>query len=349
MLSWRFSLRGRVLLPRRILLILVGAFLATGCGGVTTPQTLGPVLVCPANLTMQSADRNALPVFYDAPQVIAGEPPLSTKCSPQSGAIFVFGSSTVTCTTTDAVGRTGSCAFTVTVAIAPRISATSFVAFGNSITEGKTPSGALAKSYPEDLRELLAARYTTQAIVVVNAGCGGESSTGGAGPPCTGGVVRLPAILDLFHPEVVLLEEGVNDLSNGDASAIPSIIDALKAMIRDANIRGVRVFLATFPPERVGGSRAGAALVIPAANEEIRRLAAAEHVILVDLYIGFGGTPDPYIDVDGLHPTEAGYLKMAQLYFDAIRTSFELPTTAGSAMELVRNMPAQHSPFVRPR
>jgi lysophospholipase L1-like esterase len=342
MLSWRFSLCGRAHLPRRSLLILFGAFVAAGCGGPTNPQTLGPILVCPANLTVHSLDGNASPVIYEAPQVVAGEPPLRTKCSPESGAVFLVGASTVTCTTTDAVGRTSSCAFTVTVDVPPRISATSFVAFGNSVTEGKLASGTLAKSYPENLRELLTARYASQTIVVVNAGCGGESTV--AGGLCTGGVVRLPAVLDTIHPEVLLLEEGINDLSGGSASAIQPMIDALRTMVRDAKGRGIAVFLETLPPEREGGSRAGAFPAIPEANHQIRLLALSEHVTLVDLYEGFGGNPDPYIDTDGLHPTELGYQKIAQLVFDVIRMSLELKPGVASAMELVRNMPPARQP-----
>ena len=166
----------------------------------------------------------------------------------------------------------------------------------------------------------------------------------GAGPPCTGGVVRLPAVLDTVHPEVLLLEEGINDLSGGSSAAIPPLIDALRSMIHEAGGRGVRVFLATLLPERAGGSRAGALPAIPEANNQIRLLASGEHVTLVDLYEGFGGNPDPYIDIDGLHPNELGYQKIAQLFFDAIRTSLELKPGVASSIQLVRNM-LSPSPF----
>lgn len=336
-------------LPRHSPIVLFGAFLATGCGGPTSPSPLGPTLICPVNLTVQSLDGNASPVVYDPPQVVAGEPPLRTRCSPESGANFLLGASTVTCTTTDAAGRTASCAFTVTLVVPHHIEATSFVAFGNSITEGKQASGVLAKSYPENLRELLAARYSSQTFVVVNAGCGGESTMAGAGPPCIGGVVRLPAVLDTIHPEVLLLEEGINDLSGGNPSAIQPLIDAVRSMVREAKTRGIIVFLATFTPVRAGGTPPrgnGPLPVIPEANAQIRLLAQSEHATLVDLYEGFGGSPDPYIDSDGLHPTEPGYQKIAQLFFDAIRTRLELPRSATS---LVRNMPAQRPPFTRLR
>ena len=292
------------------------------------------------NLTVQSLDGNASPVIYEPPTVIAGEPPLKIACTPDSGAIFVLGKSTVTCNVTDAFLRVDSCAFTVTLTTAPQLSATHFMAFGNSITEGKNASGTiLQNNYPENLRAMLAARYTTQTISVLNKGFGGEWAVEGA--------KRLPGELNANHPGALLLEEGVNDLAGGQPSSITPMIDALRTMVRQAKDRGIPVFLGTLPPEREGGSRASAFPAIPEANNQIRLLALGEHVPLVDLYEGFGGSPDPYIDTDGLHPNERGYQKMAQLFFDAIRLSLEVQPGVTSSMELVRNMPSQNPPFTR--
>ncbi len=65
----------------------------------------------------------------------------------------------------------------------------------------------------------------------------------------------------------------------------------------------------------------------------------------MDLYAGFDGSPDPYIGADGLHPNDLGYQRIAQLFFDVIRTSLELPAGVASSMELVRYMPAQYPPY----
>lgn len=283
--------------------------------------------------------------------MVAGEPPFRTKCSPESGAIFLPGTSTVTCTTTDGFLRTGSCAFTVTVASVPQLVATQFMAFGNSITQGKNAAGTiLSNNYPADLRTLLASRYSaqSQSILVANLGCGGENAV--AGPDACGqggGVVRLPIVLNQYHPQALLIEEGVNDLFAGSPAAIQPMIDALRSMVREAKGRGIAVFLTTLLPERAGGSRASALPAITEANLQIRLLALREHVTLVDLYQGFGGSPDPYIDTDGLHPNELGYQKIAQLFFDAIRSTLELQVGPTSSMELVRNMPSQNPPFAR--
>src|SRR4029079_16841902 len=134
---------------------------------------------------------------------------------------------------------TGSCTFSVTVSSAPVLAATRFMAFGNSITEGKIASGDKPDPYTELLQNMLAARYSGQTIVVVNEGCGGERVAGVSDPPpCIGGGAGVPGKRDQDNPQVVLLEEGVNDLTFGGAAAIPAMTDALRTMIRTARGRG---------------------------------------------------------------------------------------------------------------
>jgi lysophospholipase L1-like esterase len=229
------------------------------------------------------------------------------------------------------------CTFNVTVQSPPKLAATRFVAFGDSITEGKIADGTLLPSggYWGDLSSLLAARYLTQTITIAPRGCGGETAgpfpPGVDPPPCStagGGVARLARVLVSDNPQVVLLLEGVNDLSlGGDPSAIAPMIGALRSMIDESRIRGARVFLATLTPTRATGTpspRGRAAMpLIPAANDAIRQLAASQGEVLVDLYQGFNGNPDPYIDTDGLHPNAVGYQKIADIFFDAIHANLE--------------------------
>jgi lysophospholipase L1-like esterase len=335
MLSWQFSLYSRSRVARLSLLVLVSAFLVGGCGdGVVNPSTLAPVIVCPMPVAAQSVDGNPVTVTYEPPQVVAGEPPLRISCTPQSGTLFPLGVSAVTCSVADSVGRVNACSFNVTVTRTPRLSASTFMAFGNSITEGKTAFGATPNNYPENLRKLLTARYTTQEIKVFNRGLGGETAVNGA--------IRIHQDLDDFNPQVLLLEEGVNDLALTDPAKIDNMIAALRDMIREAKSRSIVVFLATLTPVRRGGTppRGDAAYpFVLEANSRIRALALTEGTTLVDLFEGFGGSPDPYIDVDGLHPNEAGYQRMADLFFFAIRQRLESVSGTGSET-LVTNLPA---------
>ena len=81
---------------------------------------------------------------------------------------------------------------------------------------------------------MLAQRYPAQNldIKVINDGSQGETAVDGAG--------RLDSDLSLYRPDVLLLQEGVNDIDHtGSASSIPPAIDALRTMIRDAKGRGI--------------------------------------------------------------------------------------------------------------
>jgi lysophospholipase L1-like esterase len=237
----------------------------------------------------------------------------------------------VTCTARDAGRRTAACSFAVTVVRVPRIAATRFMAFGDSITEGATSScnrvtpfmsfaqtmlvleaspGA-SWSYPSVLQELMRSRYSAQQPSVSNRGFGGESTSRGA--------ARLPGVLAEEAPEVLLLQEGANDIN---ASRDPASIAAdLRSMVRSARARGVEVFLGTLLPQQprqLGSCRGFGASNVAAANDRIRSVAATEQATLVDLFQSFGGVPGDLIGPDGLHPTNAGYRKIAETFFETI-------------------------------
>ena len=209
---------------------------------------------------------------------------------------------------------------------APLISATRYVSFGDSITEGKLgPSvyhgdDRFPDSYSGVLYNLLVQRYTAQAFEVFAAGFGGEC----AQVCLPNGVSRLPGVLNADTPQVLLLQEGANDLNVLGSAAIPGLVSGLRAMTMEARSRGIIVFLGTLLPQRRGGSHAGDPALIPLANAQIRSLAASEGATLVDLYESFGGSPDPYIDKDGLHATPAGYTRIAETFFAAIRSRLEI-------------------------
>jgi lysophospholipase L1-like esterase len=309
-------------------------------------------LSCPASQTVPSLNGADQPVTFPLAKATGGAAPITIGCSPPSGSLFSVGTSRVTCTAIDARQQSGTCTFSVTVQGPPKLAATRFVAFGDSITEGKIADGTLLPNhgYVGYLSSSLAARYLTQTITMIDEGCGGETAgpipPGDGVPSCTtsgGGVARLPGAIANDNPQVLLLLEGVNDLGSGDPAAIAPMVNALRTMIDEARIRQVKVFLATLTPTRAGGTpqqRGTAALpLIAPADAQIRQLAAAEGVVLVDLYQGFGGSPDPYIDTDGLHPNATGYQKIADIFFDAIRTNLEI--TATQTLQRGANTPAR--------
>lgn len=265
-------------------------------------------------------------VTYPLATTTGGTAPVAVSCTPPSDSLFPGGTSTATCVATDARQQITSCTFRVTVQVVPLLEATRFLAFGDSITEGILSSTDLTPiPYPAGLKNRLTARYTMQDVTVVNAGKGGEQTVDG--------VNRLPGVLSSTSPEVVLLFEGVNDLAGGESLKISVVVNNLRTMIQTARSRGVQVFVATLLPEIPGGRRTGAIDLIVPANDQIRALAANQGVPLVDLYQGFIGMERVLIGDDGLHPNPAGYEKIADLFFDAVRSRFELPP-GGSTLTL---------------
>jgi lysophospholipase L1-like esterase len=316
----------------RTVSVVLALAAAAGCASPSAPSPGDtPRISCPASLSSETTAVPAI-VTYQPPTVFGGKTPVAITCSPSSGSTFPAGATVVSCTAMDAQARTDACTFSITVTVAapPRIGATRYVAFGDSITEGKLgpaayhsdPRFSFPDAYAKMLYDQLAARYTAQTIEMFNEGIGGNQVHGGAPPD---GVTRLPGVLTADTPDALLLLEGVNDLINGDSVA--NVAAGLRDMVREARRRGIVVFLATLLPQRAGGSRSGHSEQIVPANDAIRGVAAAEGAVLVDLYAAFGGSPDPWIDADGLHPTADGYRKIAETFLAEIRRRLESQKT----------------------
>jgi len=320
----------------------VGVTLCVSSCSNNNPVTPSPApalsIACPAPSPTQSLDGKPVIVTYSPPVTSGGEGLVTTTCTPATSTLFSVGTTSVTCAAHDTRQHTATCAFPVSVTQVPRLSATRFLAFGDSMTagviatacrNGSPPTGLFwpdertllrldespGRSYPSVLANLLSQRYAPQSFTMVNEGQSGESATDGA--------VRFPRVLASTLPEVVLLLEGVNDINNLHADGIPSVVTSLRSMIRAARQRGATVLVSTLLPQRPGACRAdGVDDVIPA-NLQLRPMVSAEGAVLVDLYPQFVPNTTTWLGLDGLHPNEAGYGAMAQGFLDAIRGRLE--------------------------
>jgi lysophospholipase L1-like esterase len=306
--------------------LCIAALGAAACGGDTPmqppPPADAPRLVCPQPVTARSLDGEATAVTYPQATVVGGQLPMTTACEPRSSELFPVGQTVVTCRVSDSLTRTDACSFTVTVEPPPRIAATRFIAFGDSISDGVLGFVPYAVGdpgppvgYAFKLRTLLQDRYTAQTFSMTDEGVGGEN--------IARGVARLPEVLSRDNPEVVMLFEGVNDLNGARDAAIPGVISGLRSMVRTIKGRGMAPFVATFLPQRRGALRAFAVDTIVPANEQVRAMVAAEGAVLVDLYPVFDGHVDTLLGPDGLHPSEEGYQKIADTFFATIRERLE--------------------------
>lgn len=218
----------------------------------------------------------------------------------------------------------------------PALSRTRFLAFGDSMTSGEVtvpvgvvpewpvvggagqPSSRMilvpAASYPTQLLSMLQARYAPQAatLSVTNAGKPGEYSFQAA--------PRLAEALATTNPEVVLLLHGVNDLPFGNTDLPMSALLDLTIYVKRA---GATVFLATLMPTRPGGRNTPNPVLVDELNTRIKAMAALEGLVLVNLYDTLLPEANTIIGVDGLHPTEVGYRRMADVFFAAIQANLD--------------------------
>ncbi|MSO35565.1 MAG: HYR domain-containing protein [Acidobacteria bacterium] len=338
------------LLPFKITRVVVATlFLGIGmaCGSTGTPTAptptptptpppvaAEPTLACPDPVLASTTAAAGIAVTYAAPTAEGGQAPVSVTCTPESGTMFRIGQTSVECSATDALERTASCAFPVAVTRIPSISKTRFLAFGDSITAGEVTvpvasSGGFgprsfklvqvpAAAYPTVLAIQLAARYRAQedAIAVANYGLGGEKAINARD--------RFIAALDVVRPDAVLLMEGSNDIGRGEDGAASGAAQEIRNMAAEARRCGMRVFIATIAPGRPG-SKTIAPFLITDYNNRMRTVAASEGAILVDVNAALSTDVNRYIGIDGLHPTELGYARIAETFFAAIRAEFEVP------------------------
>ena len=269
-------------------------------------------IVCPADHQSQSIDGEPTTVHFQAPVTTGGQPPVTVGCSPDSGSAFGIGSTEVTCHASDVLQQAASCAFRVTIAPPPKLGVTQFLAFGDSITEGYVSPpddvGRLVRTsaYPFLLEQILASRYVTQDIRVINAGKGGEHVRYASG--------RFDAELRRHRPDVLLLMEGTNDLYTGYEAGAEQAAATLDGMVANALSAGIGPYIMTIAPWR----SAVYAPLVSSFNDRIRSIAARRGVPLVDVHQVLltgpcdGVQPIPCIGRDDVHPTAQGYQLIAE-------------------------------------
>lgn len=83
---------------------------------VTAPaDTTPPSVTVPGSMTVEVAGPSGTPVTFTTSAFDAVSGALTPACTPSSGSTFPLGTTTVTCTATDAAGNAGTASFTITV------------------------------------------------------------------------------------------------------------------------------------------------------------------------------------------------------------------------------------------
>lgn len=316
--------------------LLCGLLQLAACGAKTPTQPDPPppppgqlVMSCPAEIVREATTAQGTDVHFESPSPTGGRAPYAVQCEPGSSSVFPAGESTVRCTATDVDALQAACSFTVRVRVSQAIARTKFVAFGDSITDGKVSlvpliSMAGPDTYPYKLEQMLLQKYPSQTITVSNQGLSGEH-LGQA-------VLRLPGVLDAEKPEVLLLLDGVNAVWIR-STAIQTA--NLRTMITAAQQRGVEVIIATVmpvAPEWEADGHVGAMSRIRALNAQVFQLADQFGLgNVVDLFALFDANMH-LIGKDGLHPSIEGQTRIAEAFRDEIIRRYETRSTMSSRL-----------------
>ena len=116
----------------------------TRSADVIVQDTTPPQVTAPADVSVTTGDPSGAVVSYGAAtatDIVDGT--LTPTCAPASGSKFPVGTTTVTCTATDAHGNTGSASFTVTVTVSDTTPPVVTVPSSFTVTT-QSPGGATA-------------------------------------------------------------------------------------------------------------------------------------------------------------------------------------------------------------
>jgi lysophospholipase L1-like esterase len=137
------------------------------------------------------------------------------------------------------------------------------------------------------------------------------TGSGIPGQTCSQILARLQSSIDSFHPGVVHILCGTNDIreQTEDAQSTEQAIDEMISMVQK---RGMKVVIGTVPPVRSGMAWTFSADVndqIVELNDWIRNYASQHQVPLADYHkamVAGDGSLDRSLTYDGVHPNVAG-------------------------------------------
>jgi len=163
------------------------------------------------------------------------------------------------------------------------------LAFGDSLTYGY---GAVTHAYPIQLQTLIGRK-------VVNAGVSGEVSANG--------LRRLPKLLEMYRPSLVILCHGGNDILRRTSKE--KLKANLIAMIELSRKSGAQVLLVGVPGFGLLG------LTTVELYEEVAR----EQNVLYEGSVLEMVEGDTSLKSDRIHPNRAGYKMMAEAFATVLR------------------------------
>jgi len=184
---------------------------------------------------------------------------------------------------------------------------------GDSISQGEGSTSGLG------IRPLLQER------LLDHFGRGTVFYRGGGGGVTSEGAQRMDRDLDNIRPAYTVLNWGVNDFHelgcSNPAAATCLLVSNLKSMVTQVRAFGSLPALSTIIPCNTSDPRCPAErnTWVRSVNDLIRNLARTERVLLVDTGDAFFKAPSlTSLFTDHVHPNDAGYTIMGDVYYAAL-------------------------------
>jgi lysophospholipase L1-like esterase len=190
----------------------------------------------------------------------------------------------------------------------------SVVVLGDSITDGRGSTTDKNTRWTDYLAQRLQANAATSKVGVLNMGIGGNNVlTGGLGPPAT---MRFAHdVLEQSGVRWLIVLEGVNDIAATGGTTIENgLIAAYESFVTQAKAAGIRAYGVPILPVE-GSQYAAGESSRKVVNAWIRTSGKFDAVIDLDAAVRDPASPTrllaAYDSGDKLHPSPAGYQKMA--------------------------------------
>jgi acyl-CoA thioesterase I len=190
-----------------------------------------------------------------------------------------------------------------------------YVAIGASDTFGIGTSDPYMENWPMDLADKLG-----QKVHLINLGIPGITLHDALN-------LELPVAID-SHPELITIWLGVNDIAN-NVSVNSYTLDLDLMLTRlESGVPSAHILIANIPdltllPYFASYNQLGLHQKIEQYNLTIAHEVQQHHALLVNLSQQIYNLKDhpEYISNDGLHPTDLGYLQIAELFYKTLQQS----------------------------
>jgi hypothetical protein len=239
---------------------------AAGSFTVTVQDTTAPALSIPSNMTVEATGANGAAVSFTASATDLVDGSVTPVCTPTSGAVHPLGTTTVTCTVTDAHGNTATGTFGVTVqdTTAPALTLPS------DITKPASGNSAVIVSYLASAHDLVDGNVSISCVPP----SGSSFAVGTTTVTCTATDSRGNAASGAFHVTVNYAWTGFFQPVSNTVLNNVNAGSAVPVKFSLGGYQGMNIFATTAPNPKLslmtcGGGQQSVTQTVTAGNSSL--------------------------------------------------------------------------------